>query len=95
MEKALRKFVGSTSRNDMSGVNTELHSVQRIMEKNIEDVLQRGTHLDALDSKAQKMRENSKKSVNVGCSPSSSPRSIARLRTTNWRQTKPPTKTYV
>ena len=54
MDKTKRKFTetGGT-RDNLTKVNTELQSVQRIMEQNIEDVLQRGTNLDSLEGKGE------------------------------------------
>lgn len=40
----------------MSRINTELQEVHKIMVQNIEDVLQRGDALTALDDKAQNLR---------------------------------------
>lgn len=61
LDKTKRKFTetGGT-RDNLTKVNTELQSVQRIMEQNIEDVLQRGTNLDSLEGKASNLRANSK-----------------------------------
>jgi len=61
LEKTKRKFTESGgTRDNLTKVNTELQSVQRIMEQNIEDVLQRGTHLDSLEGKASNLRAHSK-----------------------------------
>jgi vesicle transport protein SEC22 len=61
LEKSKRKFTESGgSRDNLSKVNTELHNVQRIMEQNIEDVLDRGRNLDSLENKATNLRAHSK-----------------------------------
>ena len=50
-----------TRKSNMTKINTELQEVQKIMVQNIEDVLQRGEALTALDDKAQNLRAMSDK----------------------------------
>ncbi|CAB3388612.1 Hypothetical predicted protein, partial [Cloeon dipterum] len=55
IQKAKKSFMDSRSRRNLTALNTELQDVQRIMVQNIDDVLQRGTMLSELDSKAQNL----------------------------------------
>lgn len=55
IQKARRTFTDSRARRNLSSLNSELHDVQKIMVKNIDDVLQRGTVLSELDTKAQNL----------------------------------------
>lgn len=55
MQKAKKTFTDSRTRRNLNNLNTELQDVQRIMVQNIDDVLQRGTVLSELDSKAQNL----------------------------------------
>jgi vesicle transport protein SEC22 len=49
----------SRTRRNLTALNTELQDVQRIMVRNIDDVLQRGSLLSDLDNKAQTLSINS------------------------------------
>ncbi|CAH0775752.1 unnamed protein product [Bemisia tabaci] len=53
IQKARKTFTDSRVRRNLNSLNTELQDVQRIMVQNIDEVLQRGTVLADLDSKAQ------------------------------------------
>lgn len=55
MQKAKKTFSDSRTRRNLNNLNTELQDVQRIMVQNIDDVLQRGSVLSELDSKAQNL----------------------------------------
>ncbi|XP_075226339.1 vesicle-trafficking protein SEC22 [Lycorma delicatula] len=55
IQKARKLFTDSRVRRNLTSLNTELQDVQRIMVQNIDDVLQRGTVLSELDSKAQNL----------------------------------------
>jgi len=55
IQKAKKIFTDSRVRRNLSTLNTELQDVQRIMVQNIDDVLQRGTVLSELDTKAQNL----------------------------------------
>ncbi|XP_070701749.1 vesicle-trafficking protein SEC22b-A [Pempheris klunzingeri] len=61
IQKAKKSYVDSRARRNMSSINTELQDVQRIMVANIEEVLQRGEALSALDTKASNLSSLSKK----------------------------------
>ncbi|XP_041091339.1 vesicle-trafficking protein SEC22b-like [Polyodon spathula] len=61
IQKLKKNYQDSWSRRHLSSVNTELQDVQRIMVTNIEEVLQRGEALSALDSKASNLSALSKK----------------------------------
>ncbi|MED6232476.1 Vesicle-trafficking protein S22b-B [Ataeniobius toweri] len=52
IQKTNKSYVDSRARRHLSNINTELQDVQRIMVANIEEVLQRGEALSALDTKA-------------------------------------------
>ena len=51
----------SRARRNLSALNTELQDVQRIMVQNIEDVLQRGSLLSDIDSKAKNLNQVSQR----------------------------------
>ncbi|KAL0275776.1 UNVERIFIED_CONTAM: hypothetical protein PYX00_003530 [Menopon gallinae] len=55
IQKAKKSFTDSRTRRNLNNLNVELQDVQRIMVQNIDDVLQRGTVLSELDSKAQNL----------------------------------------
>lgn len=55
IQKAKKVFTDSRVRRNLNSLNTELQDVQRIMVQNIDDVLQRGTVLSELDTKAQNL----------------------------------------
>ncbi|XP_022200020.1 vesicle-trafficking protein SEC22b-B [Nilaparvata lugens] len=55
IQKARKMYTDSRVRKNLNTLNTELQDVQRIMVQNIDDVLQRGTVLSELDSKAQNL----------------------------------------
>ncbi|XP_028657328.1 vesicle-trafficking protein SEC22b-like [Erpetoichthys calabaricus] len=61
IQKLKKNYQDSWSRRHLTSVNTELQDVQRIMVTNIEEVLQRGEALSALDSKASNLSALSKK----------------------------------
>ncbi|KAG5285452.1 hypothetical protein AALO_G00003550 [Alosa alosa] len=61
IQKAKKSYIDSRARRNLSSINTELQDVQRIMVANIEEVLQRGETLSALDSKASNLSSLSKK----------------------------------
>lgn len=61
IQKARKVFTDSRVRRNLNSLNTELQDVQRIMVQNIDDVLQRGTVLSELDSKAQNLSMLSQK----------------------------------
>uniref|UniRef100_A0A673GTA2 Vesicle-trafficking protein SEC22b-B-like n=1 Tax=Sinocyclocheilus rhinocerous TaxID=307959 RepID=A0A673GTA2_9TELE len=61
IQKTKKSYIDSRARRNMSNINTELQDVQRIMVANIEEVLQRGEALSALDSKASNLSSLSKK----------------------------------
>lgn len=61
IQKAKKSYVDSRARRNLGNINTELQDVQRIMVANIEEVLQRGEALSALDSKAANLSSLSKK----------------------------------
>ncbi|XP_067108496.1 vesicle-trafficking protein SEC22b-A [Osmerus mordax] len=61
IQKTKKSYIDSRSRRNLGGINTELQDVQRIMVANIEEVLQRGEALSALDSKASNLSSLSKK----------------------------------
>jgi len=48
IKKAMRIYLDSRGRRNLSALNNELHDVQRIMVQNIDDVLQRGTVLSGI-----------------------------------------------
>ncbi|XP_006011303.1 vesicle-trafficking protein SEC22b-B-like [Latimeria chalumnae] len=61
IQKLKRSYIDSWSRRHLSSINTELQDVQRIMVTNIEEVLNRGEALSALDTKASNLSTLSKK----------------------------------
>lgn len=61
IQKLKKTYIDSWSRRHMSSINSELQDVQKIMVTNIEEVLQRGEALSALDSKASNLSTLSKK----------------------------------
>ncbi|CAN9503171.1 unnamed protein product [Ophioblennius macclurei] len=61
IQKTKKSYVDSRAQRDLGRINTELQDVQRIMVANIEEVLQRGEALSALDTKASNLTSLSKK----------------------------------
>ncbi|XP_068995577.1 vesicle-trafficking protein SEC22b-A [Embiotoca jacksoni] len=61
IQKTKKTYVDSRARRNLGSINTELQDVQRIMVANIEEVLQRGEALSALDTKASNLSTLSKK----------------------------------
>nr|CAG4635166.1 EOG090X0HBC [Alona affinis] len=61
IQKARRSFMDSRTRRNLTALNTELQDVQRIMVRNIDDVLQRGSLLSDLDNKAQNLSVSSQR----------------------------------
>ncbi|XP_023270527.1 vesicle-trafficking protein SEC22b-like [Seriola lalandi dorsalis] len=61
IQKTKKTYVDSRGRRNLGNINTELQDVQRIMVANIEEVLQRGEALSALDTKASNLSTLSKK----------------------------------
>ncbi|GAA6222579.1 vesicle-trafficking protein SEC22b-A [Lates calcarifer] len=61
IQKTKKTYVDSRARRNLGSINTELQDVQRIMVANIEEVLQRGEALSALDTKASNLSSLSKK----------------------------------
>jgi len=61
IQKAKKSYMDSRARRNLSHLNTELQDVQRIMVQNIDDVLQRGEALSALDDKASNLASLSQK----------------------------------
>uniref|UniRef100_A0A672PKX4 Vesicle-trafficking protein SEC22b-A n=1 Tax=Sinocyclocheilus grahami TaxID=75366 RepID=A0A672PKX4_SINGR len=61
IQKTKKSYIDSRARRNLGSINSELHDVQRIMVANIEEVLQRGEALSALDSKASNLSSLSKK----------------------------------
>ncbi|XP_029441370.1 LOW QUALITY PROTEIN: vesicle-trafficking protein SEC22b-B-like [Rhinatrema bivittatum] len=61
IQKLKKSYVDSWSKRHLSSINTELQDVQKIMVTNIEEVLQRGEALSALDSKASNLSSLSRK----------------------------------
>uniref|UniRef100_A0A673AGM1 SEC22 homolog B, vesicle trafficking protein a n=1 Tax=Sphaeramia orbicularis TaxID=375764 RepID=A0A673AGM1_9TELE len=55
IQKAKKTYIDSRARRNLGSINSELHDVQRIMVANIEEVLQRGEALSALDTKASNL----------------------------------------
>lgn len=55
IQKAKKSFMDSRARRNLSSLNSELQDVQRIMVQNIDDVLQRGSVISELDSKASNL----------------------------------------
>ncbi|XP_068196881.1 vesicle-trafficking protein SEC22b-A [Antennarius striatus] len=61
IQKTKKTYVDIRARRNLGSINTELQDVQRIMVANIEEVLQRGESLSALDTKASNLSSLSKK----------------------------------
>ncbi|XP_061549368.1 vesicle-trafficking protein SEC22b-A [Phycodurus eques] len=61
IQKTKKSYTDSRARRNLGSINTELQDVQRIMVANIEEVLQRGEALSALDTKASNLSTLSKK----------------------------------
>ncbi|XP_077412299.1 vesicle-trafficking protein SEC22b-like [Vanacampus margaritifer] len=61
IQKTKKSYIDSRARRNLGSINTELQDVQRIMVANIEEVLQRGEALSALDTKASNLSTLSKK----------------------------------
>lgn len=61
IQKTKKSYIDIRARRNFSSINTELQDVQRIMVANIEEVLQRGESLSALDTKASNLSSLSKK----------------------------------
>ncbi|XP_034469673.1 vesicle-trafficking protein SEC22b-A [Hippoglossus hippoglossus] len=61
IQKTKKMYADSRARRNLGSINTELQDVQRIMVANIEEVLQRGEALSALDTKASNLTTLSKK----------------------------------
>ncbi|XP_010731618.3 vesicle-trafficking protein SEC22b-A [Larimichthys crocea] len=61
IQKTKKSYIDSRARRNLGNINTELQDVQRIMVANIEEVLQRGEALSALDTKASNLSSLSKK----------------------------------
>lgn len=61
IQKTKKLYIDSRARRNLGSINTELQDVQRLMVANIEEVLQRGEALSALDSKANNLSSLSKK----------------------------------
>uniref|UniRef100_A0A3Q2DD13 SEC22 homolog B, vesicle trafficking protein n=1 Tax=Cyprinodon variegatus TaxID=28743 RepID=A0A3Q2DD13_CYPVA len=61
IQKTKKSYVDSRARRNLSSINAELQDVQRIMVANMEDVLQRGEALSALDTKASNLSSLAKK----------------------------------
>lgn len=61
IQKAKKTYSDSRARRNMGNISTELQDVQRIMVANIEEVLQRGEALSALDTKASNLSSLARK----------------------------------
>ncbi|XP_063152399.1 vesicle-trafficking protein SEC22b-B-like [Candoia aspera] len=61
IQKLKKSYLDTWSKRHLSNINLELQDVQKIMVTNIEEVLQRGEALSALDSKASNLSTLSKK----------------------------------
>ncbi|XP_032998348.1 vesicle-trafficking protein SEC22b-B-like [Lacerta agilis] len=61
IQKLKKSYLDTWSKRHLSSINMELQDVQKIMVTNIEEVLQRGEALSALDSKASNLSTLSKK----------------------------------
>ncbi|KAM9789717.1 vesicle-trafficking protein SEC22b-A [Neosynchiropus ocellatus] len=61
IQKKKKSYIDSRARRNLGSINNELQDVQRIMVANIEEVLQRGEALSALDTKASNLSSMSKK----------------------------------
>uniref|UniRef100_A0A1W7R9L8 Vesicle-trafficking protein SEC22b n=1 Tax=Hadrurus spadix TaxID=141984 RepID=A0A1W7R9L8_9SCOR len=55
IQKTKKSYTDARARRNLSHLNTELQDVQRIMIRNIDDVLQRGSALSELDNKASNL----------------------------------------
>lgn len=55
IQKAKKSFMDSRARRNLTSLNNELQDVQRIMVQNIDDVLQRGSVISELDTKASNL----------------------------------------
>ncbi|XP_034038778.1 vesicle-trafficking protein SEC22b-A [Thalassophryne amazonica] len=61
IQKTKKLYINNRARRNLGSINHELQDVQRIMVANIEEVLQRGEALSALDTKASDLSGLSKK----------------------------------
>ncbi|XP_049603889.1 vesicle-trafficking protein SEC22b-A [Syngnathus scovelli] len=61
IQKTKKLYIDSRARRNLGSINTELQDVQRIMVANIEEVLQRGESLSALETKGNNLSTLSKK----------------------------------
>ncbi|KAM8838921.1 vesicle-trafficking protein SEC22b-like [Synchiropus picturatus] len=61
IQKKKKYYIDSRARRNLGSINNELQDVQRIMVANMEEVLQRGEALSALDTKASNLSSMSKK----------------------------------
>ncbi|XP_037131405.1 vesicle-trafficking protein SEC22b-A [Syngnathus acus] len=61
IQKTKKVYIDSRARRNLGSINTELQDVQRIMVANIEEVLQRGESLSALETKGNNLSTLSKK----------------------------------
>ena len=60
IQKTKRKFQNNRRSSKVNLLNTELNDIQRIMLKNVEDILDRGEKLSDVDLKVQDLRNQSK-----------------------------------
>jgi vesicle transport protein SEC22 len=60
IQKTKRKFQDNRRSSKVNLLNTELNDIQRIMLKNVEDILARGEKLSDVDLKVQDLRNQSK-----------------------------------
>ena len=60
IQKTKRKFQDNRRSSKVNLLNTELNDIQRIMLKNVEDILDRGEKLSDVDLKVQDLRNQSK-----------------------------------
>ena len=60
IQKTKRKFQDNRRSSKVNLLNTELNDIQRIMLKNVEDILNRGEKLSDVDLKVQDLRNQSK-----------------------------------
>jgi len=61
IQKSKKNYTDSRASANLNNLNVELQDVQRIMVQNIDDVLQRGESLSALDDKAHNLASLSQK----------------------------------
>ncbi|KAK2155190.1 hypothetical protein LSH36_246g01041 [Paralvinella palmiformis] len=61
IQKAKKNYMDSRARRNLTNINSELQDVHKIMIQNVEDVLQRGEALSALDDKASHLASMSQK----------------------------------